>query len=255
MKRIKIAIYQLGEIGESKYQDEWKFIKKLAKENKSEIFDLKYEGEIPLPKNCDMGWSYSNENLLATIEEHKNNEDADKILCFVHLPLDKNLFLTTLNKKIMVATFYQADKILNNANVNLKNYILLYLYKISVNYVYKNNGISDLPKLRHNDTRICLFDYCGNKEDIIFKATMPRLCPACEDKIRTVFLSKGVSGLAEFAKFLSSLNNELKQIKKPLYYRIVDKIKKHPIVTLIITILTTLLLNVVSSLIYDAIFN
>ena len=51
----------------------------------------------------------------------------------------------------------------------MKNYILLKLY-ISILLFYLNKGESKDTNFRnyfHDDTRGCLFDMCGRKEDII----------------------------------------------------------------------------------------
>jgi hypothetical protein len=86
---------------------------------------------------------------------------------------------------------------------------------------------------------------CGLKEDIVLSASKPTLCYACEATIRRKPLNEN---------FIAQLRKELKFIKKPLYYRIFDWVKKHPILSLVITLLTTIIVDFISTTLYNLIF-
>ena len=187
-------------------------------------------------------WGYSDETLS---ELTKHPENADYTMCFIDYPLQGNFFVRRLSDKIGVATFFETSNIFNEANVDLRNYILLILYKAVV-----LSKIGTTPEVIreqfHDETRGCLFDMCGLKEDIIVGATNPKICFDCEAVLRKTLLD---------AEFLGVLDRELKRIKKPLYFRITDWIKKHPILSLLIAVSSTILLNLIASLIYELLRN
>lgn len=83
---------------------------------------------------------------------------------------------------------------------------------------------------------------CGLKKDIAIKYSVPNLCPSCIAKIESTAVDKD---------FIPLLNNEFKSFKKPLFYRIIDFVKERPILSLVITSISTIIINVLSSLLYE----
>ena len=83
---------------------------------------------------------------------------------------------------------------------------------------------------------------CGLKKDIAIKYGVPNLCPSCIAKIESTAVDKD---------FIPLLNNEFKSFKKPLFYRIIDFVKERPILSLVITSISTIIINVLSSLLYE----
>lgn len=256
MNRVKIDIIRLGE---SKYTDEWNFLKKLKKKRKSNLFEILNINQISLPQSdfvgkndtcenvtcendtCDF-WGYTDSSLLNLI---RVSEEADYTLCFIDYPLEDDYFTRRLSANIAVATFYETNKIFSEWNVDLKNFILLQIYLVvTFSKLSSDNAMESLLEYFHDETRGCLFDMCGIKEDIIVSATNPKLCFECETKFRKIQLD---------VRFLDTLKKELRRIKKSLYFRITDWIKKHPIFSLIIATTFTVLLNLISSFIFDLI--
>lgn len=94
----------------------------------------------------------------------------------------------------------------------------------------------------HDDTRNCLFDMCGLKKDIAIKYGVPSLCPSCIAKIESTAVDK---------EFVPLLNKEFKSFKKALFYRIIDFVKERPILSIIITFLSTIIINILSSFLYE----
>ena len=235
MNRIKIDIIQFGE---SKHVDEWSFINRLKRQKKSSLFEILNIKKIALPQS-DF-WGYADSSLLQLAE---TSDGANYTLCFIDYPLEGNFFIRRLSPTIGVATFFQTKNIFKEANVELKNFILLQIYKIVI--LSKLQVGNDMDAIRthfHDETRSCLFDMCGLKEDIIMSATNPKICFDCEAKLRRTLLS---------TEFIDVLKSELRQIKKPLYFRITDWIKKHPVFALIITGFFALALNLLASVIFD----
>ena len=99
----------------------------------------------------------------------------------------------------------------------------------------------DVGVVFHDETRGCLFDMCGLKEDIIVSHANPQICPECESAMRRTLLP---------IDYIEQLKKEIKQIKKPLYYRLFDWIKMHPVLSILITSILAIILNIISSIIY-----
>ena len=84
---------------------------------------------------------------------------------------------------------------------------------------------------------------CGLKKDIAIKYGVPSLCPACIAKIESNAVDK---------EFITLLNKEFKSFKKLLFYRIIDFVKERPILSIVITFTSTIIINVLSSFLYEA---
>jgi hypothetical protein len=79
------------------------------------------------------------------------------------------------------------------------------------------------------------------KYDITVSCNRPILCDDCYSQFASRKVPKEV---------LDRVRIELRRIKKPLFTRIVTKIKKHPIASLFVTIVASVGLNMLSSLLY-----
>ena len=235
MGKIKIKIIKLGEI---KHQEEWKYIEKLKKTKNSlfEIVDIK---EAKLPSADLDTWGYSDKVLR---EKVKKCSTADVVIGFIDAPIEDNYFSRSLFENVGVVTFYEADKIFKNAHVSLKNYILHEIYNSIVLFYMDSLSVEEAENFFHKDTRGCLFDMCGIKEDIIIGTTKPKICYECEAKIRKHIIPKD---------FLENIKKELKRLKKPLYYRITDWIKGHPILSMVLATLSAIVIDIGAALIYD----
>lgn len=239
MTRVKIRIIQLGA---SKHTDEWSFIKKLRRKGQSKLFEITKIDVISLSQSDH--WGYSDSSLLELISR-KISEESDYTLCFIDYPLQSNFFVRRLSKNVGVATFYETSNIFSESNIELKNFILLQIYKIVIlSKLDIGNGMEEILQHYHDETRGCLFDMCGLKEDIVISATNPKICHDCESKLRKTLLD---------LDFFDTLTKELKQIKKTIYFRMTDWIKKHPFLALFIAISSSLIINILSAFIYDAI--
>lgn len=212
MTRLKIEIIRLGS---SKHKDTWKFIHRLHKNSRSKIFEIVSVKEISLPDADGYDWSYS-DNLLSTLM--KQPSDADIRLAFIDYPLEDNYFVRRLDKDTAVMTFYQAVDILKGGNVSLNNYALVSIYiACTTFYQLEANRTVSVRSLFHDETRGCLFDMTGIKEDILLSVSEPQICYECESSMKKLLIDMD---------YLSVLKRELRKIKKPLYYKITDFVKK-----------------------------
>jgi hypothetical protein len=225
-------------IGTSRHSSIWEFVDKIKNTNYSKLFKITEVTEIALPDADCYGWSYSKESLESKVTINGN---VDIALGFIDQPFNDNYFAHRLTDSTGIVSLFEVDSIFSDANVHEKNFLLLMIYVSIMIYYTKANVIREI---HHDDTRSCLFDMCGNKEDIIHSATKPCICYECESTLRKYELPTGL---------IDTLKQELKRIKKPLFYRIKDWIKAHPILSLIITFLSSILINMVSSILYDAI--
>ena len=235
MEALKVKIVK---IGASRHTDIWKFVDKIKKTpNYSKILKITEVTEVDLPDADCYGWSFSKESLAHKVTV---NESVDIAIGFIDQPFSDNYFAHRLTDNTGIVSFFEIDNIFADANVNEKNFLLLMIYESVLIYYTKANIIRDI---HHDDIRSCLFDMCGNKKDIIQSATSPCICYQCENTLRKQELPKGL---------LDTLKQELKRIKKPLFFRIKDWVKAHPILSLLVTFMSSVIINVISSFIYDA---
>jgi hypothetical protein len=82
----------------------------------------------------------------------------------------------------------------------------------------------------------------ANKTDIIFSMDNPTLCTSCRNRL----LSSQID-----ASVLPSLDHELKKLRKELFFTIIGYIRAHPVLSLLITAGTALVLNLLANGIYD----
>lgn len=82
----------------------------------------------------------------------------------------------------------------------------------------------------------------SSKIDIVFSMHRPTLCPACSSRV----LSKQVP-----AMLIPALQKELPRIQKPLFARMSEWVKQHPLLALLITALSGVALNILASVIFE----
>ena len=86
----------------------------------------------------------------------------------------------------------------------------------------------------HDETKGCLYDMTGIKEEIIYSCNKPIICSECITK----FKQNGVSVNA-----LSIAQNGIKRIKKELFYSLIDSFKSRPILSFIIIIVLSTIIS------------
>lgn len=227
MKKLDIQIVKLGK------QRHDNCLKKLKRFN-SNIFNVDIvEKSIP---DSDFDWRYSLPTLKKELLKVFNKNNYDLCIGFIDAGLDNNFFSDCIDgNNMFVVSFYEVEEIVKADNNDVFNYVLLNIYACIAQYKL---GCEDIS---HDETKGCLFDMCGNKEDIVFSCAKPIICETCYEKI-----SRNIS-----TEFALQLKKEIKKIRKHIYYRITDFIKKHPYLSLMAFSISTIALNIISSLIYD----
>lgn len=239
MKKCKI---QLCLLGYQRFQDE---IDKLS-HYPSKLFEVSNCIIIKQLPDSDLCWGYSDLAITNLLKEKKvNNDKYDLCICFIDAPIENNYFSRDLSKfdnKTILCSFYQVHSIFKENNIDVFNYV----HGTVLNRVVQIETLGEINEnyYVHKDTRKCLYDMCGLKSDIALKYSEPKLCADCISKISSSAVDKD---------FISALEKEFNTFKKPLFDRIVEFVKKNPQLSIIITIVSTIIINILSSVIFEAI--
>jgi hypothetical protein len=215
---------------------------------KSNLFELSGDIEsFELTEDSDgPGWEYS-DALLEDVVPNGNGQDF--LVALTNVPLECNWYTRRLSGNRIVFTFHEIKEVLRHYQIPLENVVLRVLYAYS--FVYLRNGNSvpeshEITNFTHDETRGCVFDMNGIKTDISFSCVQPTICDDCKGSARREKVSNDRIENAE---------KELSRIRKPLFHRMGDFIKAHPVRSLVITSLFAIILGVVSSLIGSYLFH
>lgn len=243
MKKVKIKVITIGHLPLHLN------LKKVIAWNSS-IFEI--SGEIEnYSLRCDSdsyGWEFSDELIKAQLE---TKFDGDFLLAIVNVPIESNWYSRRLGDNQIVFTFNQIKDVLNQENIPLENAILRVLYSYTLLYKRAGNKIPsahEAPSFAHDETRGCLFDMNGIKTDLVESCDVPIICEECQERLRKDRVSIEMIDIAK---------NEIKNIKKDLYFRVIDYIKIHPVISFIISTMFALSIGIAGSImasyIYEAI--
>ncbi len=221
---------------------------KIIENWKSNLFEIPNEIEnFSITTNSDQyDWSFSDKKIR---KELPKNIKEDLLFVIVNVPLEDNYYSRILSNNEVVMTYHDVKEILENNNIPLENLILYLLYTYILGYIKYNNSIPNLEEidLIHDDTRGCLYDMHGIKSDLAYSCIQPNICSSCEEKLK--------NGKVSIEK-INQAKKELKKINKPLFFRISDFVKKHPLWALIISSFTAVILGAIGSvlgtIIYEA---
>jgi hypothetical protein len=233
MDKIKITVATIGHMPAN-------FDKNKIKKWNSSV--LSVNGEIEsysLNKDSDgYNWDYSDKSLAKALP---NNYSGDFLICIVNVPLELNWYIRRLSNNRVVFTFHEIKEILSYSNIPLENIIYRILYAYTLLYKRSYNKIpttEEHTNVAHDETRGCLFDMNGLKTDVIYSCHNPVICNPCEEKLKQEKISNEV---------ISKIKSEIKNIRKPLFYRLAEFIKRHPIMSLIISSIAAIILGAIGS--------
>jgi hypothetical protein len=219
---------------------------KIIENWKSKLFRISNEIEnFSITTNSDQyDWSFSDEKIK---NELPKNIKEDLLFVIVNIPLEDNYYSRILSNNKVVITYHDVKEILENKNIPLENLILYLLYTYVLGYLKYNNSIPNFENidLIHDDTRRCLYDMHGVKSDLTYSCVQPIICSSCEEKLK--------NGKISIEK-INQAKKELKKINKPLFFRISDFVKKHPLWSLIISSFTAVILGTIGSILGTIIY-
>jgi len=167
---------------------------------------------------------------------------ADFMIGIVNTPLEDNWYSRRLGDNQVVFTFHEIKEILYFANIPLEN--VIYRLLNAYTFAYKRSGnkipeFYEMTDFTHDETRGCLFDMNGLKADLVASCHKPIICVECKERLRRDRVSDNE---------IKSAEKDIKNIKKDLYYRILEHVKKHPISALILSSLFAFTLGVAGSI-------
>lgn len=230
----KISIVVLGHL---KYPLDISKIEKWQ----SSIFKIHSSASVNhLPNPNGSNWEYSDDQLRTILSEELN---SDFTVGLTDACIENNYYMRRISEKTAVLSFYQMAEICRDSNFTLEQYILRNIYELAV--LYQTNGTlitSINTNLTHDAIRGCIFDMNANKLDIIFSLHRPKLCLECKARISSRQIPTDL---------IPKLEDELQRIRKPLFFRLSELIKNHPIFALIITAFFSITLNLLASIIFE----
>ena len=223
------------------------FNRKKIKEWRSSVFEVVDEIEsytIPCDSDGD-GWTFTDNALDKALPNIFNGEF---LIAIVNIPIEHNWYSRRLSANRVVVSFHEIKEILRSSNIPLENivYRLLYAYALA----YKRSGncmpeTIEISSFTHDETRGCLFDMNGIKNDVIYSCHNPKICTDCVERLKRDRVSDETIALCQ---------KEIRRIRKSMFYRITDFIKKHPLWSLAISGITTIVLGVAGSVLGSYVF-
>jgi hypothetical protein len=207
---------------------------------KSKIFKINSVSEIHHIPNSEnsVNWQHLSDDIVRT--SIKRDDNARITMAITEYSLEANYYMRMVDKRLIIISFFEVGDILRHNDIPVENFILRNIYKIvTLTHAYPAlpNTSDGIPDIIHEETRSCLFDMNGIKTDIAYSSSKPSLCPQCEANLQQRQLPKD---------FINCLVNEIKKIRKPLFNRISDFIKRHPVWAIIIGIATQLCIGLVA---------
>jgi|GEM_PF-2128481 len=234
---MKIAINTLGQVNHAldlKCIEKWK----------SEYFKIVSVFELPFIEvdHFEDGYCVPNEKLVKAI---RSIPEIDLTIALVDQPLEGNYYMHRLGEKVAVVSIHPVKNILTFENIPLENYVVRCIYEMVCFWYECGSMVTEsVYSIPHHETRGCLFDMNVLIQDIRFSSESPRICQSCCSRMSTKSLPQG---------FLQNVISEIKRIKKPLYFRILDWIREHPIYAIGITSIWALTLNILANFLTEII--
>lgn len=191
------------------------------------------------------GWGYSDALISKQLPDF---EDSNFLIALTNVPLENNWYSRRLQNNKVVFTFHEIKDYLLYENIPLENVVLRVLYAYSLGYMRSGGKIpeyNEVSGFTHDETRGCLYDMNGIKFDLVESCDGPIICNDCEHTL--------ASGKVPL-NLIADTRKELKKVRKDIYFRWVDFIKIHPILSLIISLLSVVFFGSISSLIATLIY-
>lgn len=187
-------------------------------------------------------WQCSDSLICEIVSSLPAKTDSlDFFVTLVNVPIENDWYTRLFDNNNIVITLHEIKGILNNANIPLENVVLRLLYTYALLFRQFGNRIPRLEEgvsCFHEETRGCLYDFTPDKNDLPASCDTPQICDACQERLRTYSVSNNE---------IEHTHKEIRGIKKDFYFSILDFVKKHPILSIIISSVYAVLLNVIAS--------
>lgn len=214
---------------------------------KSDLFEIiKPIDKHSITNNSDgKEWDFSDINIE---QQLPINFDGNILIALTNVPLESNYYSRRLSNDRVCITFNEMSDILKNENIPIENLILRLLYSYTLAYLSHKNSLPtniEFSSFTHDETKGCLFDMNGIKKDVIYSTNKPIICSFCIEKLKLHKVSENK---------IANSQDEIKKIKKKLYFRIVDFIKNYPIIAFYSSAILAIVLGIIGSLIASLIW-
>lgn len=223
------------------------FNRQKIKEWTSSVFEI-VDGIESYTLTCDSDgydWEFTDKALEEVLPNKFNGEF---LIAIVNVPIEFNWYSRRLSANRVVFSFHEIKEILRFSNIPLENVIYRLLYAYTLLYKRSGNRIPETAEhtnFTHDETRGCLFDMNGIKTDVVYSCHNPIICSDCVERLRREKVSD---------ETIAQCQNEIRRIRKAMFYRITDFIKKHPLWSLAISGITAIVLGAVGSVLGSYVF-
>lgn len=237
MKKIRIKIGVIGYLP-------FDFNRKMIKSWKSDGFEIIDDiDEFHFKNDSDtFSWGYSDKILN---DELPKKYDGDFFLGITYVPIENNYYARRLEFNRVVLSYFEMFQILKKENIPMENLLLRVIYAYSLVYLRNQNNLpsqANILGFTHDDTRGCLFDMNGNKNDVVFSLDSPKICDDCTTRIRNEKVPDN---------YTNQIKKEIGRIKKKSFYKIAEFIKKEPIISIIISAAFGISLSLIATIIFE----
>lgn len=217
---------------------------------KSSLFQVKDIDPFQLPSDMAPLDGYSSEDIARII--NNNYKNAPLVLSIADIPFKPlNSSLTDGKKRRpyvqkvadnhLCFTFFDLGEFLKAKNIPYETYIQKMIYSAALGFMTHGKILDDIELLGHRDIRGCIFDIMSAYPEVEYSCKSPGLCDSCCTKYK--------NGIPK--NVIDDIRKELKEIKRPLFFRIRDWIMRHPIRFILLSIFSAICTNIIASFFYD----
>jgi hypothetical protein len=232
---VRVAIVKLGHI--KHHVDFGKIVRW-----RSALFQITgVNSRLDLPDGMER-WQFFSDDRLGFVAPVNG---ADLTVAITEYALEDNFYMRRLQDSVVAMSLYETAEIIESANIPLELFVLRNIYELCLLHHLCDSlpaTAEGIPDTIHDETRSCLFDMNGLKEDIVYSTAHPSFCSQCHARLAATQLPDGI---------VAEVEKELRRIRKPLYHRIADWVKLHPILAMGITFATAMVIELLGNSVYD----
>ena len=194
------------------------------------IIDVRHRTELPPPENNDGYWDvkYSAAEINNLMPDIQNN---GLVIGIMGYRFNDNFYMHRAGENKCCISLSEVRYLLKESDISIESFVLKNIYEAVSLYEIFNRELSDaIYEFPHVDSRGCLFDMNGDVRDIVLNTEKPVICAACKSKANGKSLPSG---------YIDILEKELKRIDKTNSKKIELWIRKHPLLSTLISFIVS----------------
>lgn len=237
MENIKVKIVLIGHLRHSLNLNK-------LKRFKSKLFsitEVERINTLPKPQKDDgfLDVVYSRDEITSIMNPVNT---SDVVVGIINYRFDDNFYLHRVGKNKACISIAEIDSFLLGHNISIENFILKNILEMVVfKHALGEVDGDEVYQLVHQDTRGCLFDLNGDRFDVVYNTEKPIICESCKAYLNSKSLPPN---------FIKNVSRELKRIRKPLICSVEMFIKKYPLFSVSVTLVSSILINLLSNVIW-----